>query len=336
MACMRRVSVILSIGFLGLISSASAKTIGLTGPLAPVAAWDGFAAFSDYDTVSRTFSLWSDAGDKRHHLPLGDQRTAYDMDVGPGPDRATLVAYSECRSQRADKVGRTLSVSGCDIKFVGIDTPGPSVPPAAADPQVSELHPSVFGDNLAWVSRPDRPGAREDVVLAPLGSSSATTTLPLLSGFPARSRVEDLELGEVAVAAVVRVPSTRSPTRARTEVVAGPLNGPFRRYASARQTGSGVRYVGVALSGHQLTFARACLYSGKRCRHGHHGLFRVKLGSRRFSRADAPARIGAFDFASGVAYWGTADLRTHSGCPSGGCTVQQVRNVAFKRSSHRP
>jgi hypothetical protein len=177
---MRLVTVILSIGLLGLPSFASAKTIGLTGPLAPVAAWNGFAAFSDYDTVSRTFSLWSDAGDKRH-LPLGDQRTAYDMDVGPGPDGATLVAYSDCRSQRADKVGQTRSVSGCDIKFQGIDKTGPSVPSAAADPQLSELHPSVFGNNLAWVSRPDRSGAREDVVLAPLGSST-TTKLPLLRG----------------------------------------------------------------------------------------------------------------------------------------------------------
>jgi hypothetical protein len=135
---MRLGIVILAAG-LGLIAPAVAaaapSTVAVLGGATAVEAYDGVAVWSDYDTTTRSWHVVVRRDGRISTPAIPTAQKAIEVDVGPGPSGAPMLAYASCAST-------------CHVVVSGVDGSAAQTVPGSD----GASHPTIWGDRVAWVS----------------------------------------------------------------------------------------------------------------------------------------------------------------------------------------
>ena len=152
------------LGLAALAPSATAQDVARLDRAVPIAAHDGWLA-------------WSARGaDDRFRLTLRDPRGAvttpaipsrsisFDVDLGPGP-RGVVAAYSRCREEVPSSGGGQLPADydegrGCDAFLLELGTGAERRLRGVSTPTADETWPTVWRDRVAFVRSYDRAPTR--------------------------------------------------------------------------------------------------------------------------------------------------------------------------------
>lgn len=116
-------------------TAAAPTTIAPLHGITAIEAYGGVAAWSDYDTTERSWHIVVRRAGQISTLPIPTARKAIEVDVGPGPTGAPMLAYTAC-------------ASSCQVVVANVDGSDPRTVPAGK----GASHPTIWGDRVAWVS----------------------------------------------------------------------------------------------------------------------------------------------------------------------------------------
>jgi hypothetical protein len=100
-----------------------------------IEAYGSVEVWSDYVVADGSWHVVVRRGDRISTPSIPTAKQAIEVDVGPGPSGAPLLAYTEC-------------ASGCHVVVSGVDGSDPRVVPGSH----GASHPVIWGDRVAWVS----------------------------------------------------------------------------------------------------------------------------------------------------------------------------------------
>jgi len=100
-----------------------------------IQAYGGVAAWSDYDAAARSWHVVVRRAGKISTPPVPTAKKAIEVDVGPGPTGAPMLAYAAC-------------ASSCHVVVANVDGSHPRTVPGSR----GASHPTIWGDRGAWVS----------------------------------------------------------------------------------------------------------------------------------------------------------------------------------------
>ena len=243
-------------------------------------AHDGVVAWSSYDAAARVYRLRLLVDGVSQTPDVDASPAPFDLDVGPGPGDAPLVVYS-----RRGDIFQYDPATGREQPLAEVNTPG------------TELHPSLYHDQLAFVRRV----AGRPVLYLRAGGDTKRRPRPR---FKKTLAIEDVDLSGRGLFVVYRTDVVRTCcTSATLYRVSG------ARLRQVFAVGSGGANFGQLVtpnvSGRGIYFARTNEGSGQGNR-----FFRYDLRTRRLFSARGTSR------AQSVTWLGDRFLlsRTSSGC----------------------
>src|ERR1700723_444191 len=123
----------------GLLGSAAAvaapTTIAVLHGATAVESYGGVAVWSDYDAAERSWHVVVRRGGAISMPPIPTAESAIELDVGPGPSGAPMLAYVNC-------------TGGCHVVVSGVDGSDSQTVPGSD----GASHPTIWGEEVAWVS----------------------------------------------------------------------------------------------------------------------------------------------------------------------------------------
>jgi hypothetical protein len=157
----------LACGGLAPPAGAASRELALEGEPTLGDAWGGVAIWSHWNATTRRYQLVQWRGGEPTPIPVGPSARILDASIGPGADGRPVVVYARCLDEGAPVLGEDLGTSaippsGCDIHAVDLATGRESAVPSAASPARSELHPSVLGRRVAFVTEGGACGSRRN------------------------------------------------------------------------------------------------------------------------------------------------------------------------------
>ena len=124
---------------LGLVGSAVAaaapSTIAVLGGATAVEAYGEVDVWSDYNPANRSWHVVVRRHGQISTPPIPTASKAIEVDVGPGPSGAPMLAYVGCAGT-------------CHVVVSGVDGSAPQTVPGSD----GASHPTIWGDRVAWVS----------------------------------------------------------------------------------------------------------------------------------------------------------------------------------------
>ncbi len=216
-----------------------------------IEAYGDVAAWSDYDAAARSWHMVVRRAGQISTPPLPTSKKAIQVDVGPGPTGAPMLAYAAC-------------ASSCHVVVANVDGSHPQTVPGSR----GASHPTIWGDRVAWVS-----GAARIMTSRPNGSKrSMLGGLPrrLCLGvstphsqaacqYPAYPSVEALQLQGRRLALIDSFGAHEGPTEVRIEAVTG---GPARLVARMTVGQSARTWLGPSWLDGKLYFYMQSLGAG--------------------------------------------------------------------------
>jgi len=283
-----------------------------------VRSYDGIALFSSWTGSAYRLSI-SRGGRAPETLPLPEQASPFDADIGP------------------DTTGRpTIVVSRCDATRCGLFTQrigSSTLRPVPATGRTS-VRPSVWRDEVVWVEQSNsrvKPSARLLRRRLTDGARVASRSVP---GVPRGGAVEEVELHGRRVALSTTIDNAGICGTREIRLVDIP-KGDFKVIASQICGLNGQNWVGPSFARGSLYFARFCAANASGCGRGSYGAFRYRISDG----ATALAQFGRF--LTGWAYddAGRAyEARDPAGdCafpdqPPPPCTVVRVTGLRFAKA----
>jgi hypothetical protein len=227
---------------------------GAPVPLAPLSAatavsvFGDLAAWSAYEPATKLWRVALRRGDHTTILSAPAERSKIEVDVGPGPSGAPVLAYSACPGS-------------CDVVVSQVDGSRPRAVPGSS----GASHPVVWDDRVAWVRGADQVMSslisgrgRVRIGGAPRRKCYEDLTTPRLAcAAPKQPAIEGLALSGVRLALIDTfrledgVGSSGTTTEVRTEPVTG---GPQRLIAIITVGEGDESWVGPSWLGGDLYF----------------------------------------------------------------------------------
>jgi hypothetical protein len=315
---------------LGLIGSAAAaaapSTIEVLHGATAVEAYGGVAVWSDYDATDRSWHVVVRREGQLSTPPIPPASKAIEVDVGPGPSGAPMLASVSCAGT-------------CHVVVSSVDGSAPRTVPGSD----GASHPTIWGDRVAWVrgkakvmiSRFD--GSQRRV----LGGAphrkcyylSLSEHPPLVCAAPQDTSVEALQLyrGQLALIDTFilddDIGAVGTTTEVRTEAIGG---GPQRLIALLGVGEGDESWLGPSWSEGKLYFYEDSMGAG-------FVVYRFDPAHDTYARARAYTYLTGFSVIGDGVYEATAagDPRAGDACLEDEvepCVVRVNEPFAFKRS----
>jgi hypothetical protein len=300
-----------------------------------IEAYGGVEVWSDYDAASRSWHVVVRRGDQISTPSIATAKQAIEVDVGPGPSGAPMLAYAEC-------------AGGCHVVVSGVDGSDGKVVPGSE----GASHPTIWGGRAAWVS------GRATVMTSLLngaqrrilggaphrkcyytGDYSARTVPRLVCAAPQGPIVEALQLYRGRLALIDTfdfndgIGSNGTTTEVRTEAISG---GPQHLVALLTVGEGDEQWVGPSWSEGKLYF-----YEDEDGTCGCTASYRFDPARNTYARARASTYLTGFSMIDGQAYEATAPGDPRDGGNMCGeyentpCVVRLSRPFAFKPVSSK-
>jgi hypothetical protein len=216
-----------------------------------IEAYGGVAAWSDYDAAARSWHVVVRRAGQISTPPIPTAKKAIEVDVGPGPTGAPMLAYAAC-------------ASSCHVVVANVDGSDPRTVPGSR----GASHPTIWGDRVAWVSgaariMTSRLNGRERSMLVGLPRRlclgvSAPHLRPACQ-YPAYPSVEALQLQGRHLAFIDSFGAPEGTTEVRMEAITG---GPARLVARMNVGLSARTWLGPSWFGGKLYFYMQSLGAG--------------------------------------------------------------------------
>ena len=316
-----------SVGFLGSAAAAAAPTtIAVLHGATAVESYGGVAVWSDYEETTRSWHVVVRRDGQIATPPIPTAGKAIEVDVGPGPSGAPMLAYVSCAGT-------------CHVMVSGVDGSAPQMVPGSG----GASHPTIWGEEVAWVSGKAK-------VMISRWNGSERRTLPgvphrkcyykeivtpprLVCEAPQRPEVEALQLYRSQLALIDtfilndNIGAVGTTTEVRTEAVTG---GPQRLLALMDVGEGDESWLGPSWSEGKLYFYKDSIGAG---------FVSYRFDPARDTYASAPAHtyLTGFSVIGDRAYEATAagDPRGGFACPeepAKSCVVRLSEPFAFKPS----
>jgi hypothetical protein len=313
---------------LGLIAPAASapRTIAVLGGATAVEAYGGVAVWSDYDTTARSWHVVVRRDGRISTPAIPTAQKAIEVDVGPGPSGAPMLAYASCAST-------------CHVVVSGVDgSAGQTVPSSDG-----ASHPTIWGDRVAWVS------GKAKVMISRLDGTERralpgvphrkcyykeqVTPARLVCEAPRSPEVEALQLYRSRLALIDtfilndNIGAVGTTTEVRTEAVTG---GPQRLLALMDVGEGDESWLGPSWSEGKLYFYKDSIGAG-------FVVYRFDPARGTYVSAPAHTYLTGFSVVGDRAYEATAagDPRGGFACPeepAESCVVRLSEPFAFKPS----
>jgi hypothetical protein len=276
---------------------AEAETlIATTPPPTAVRSWGGVAAFSLYDGATQAYRLAISRNGAAPELPVAAaQLGPFDVDVGPDQNGSPTLVYSRCAMQTLTRR------RGCDLYRYSLTDGKESRIAAASSRNASEVAPTIWRGQIAWVRISDIKKTRRPPVYArQLAAPSSKPSVHLVR-FRLRDcggdgcNIDELELRGLKLAVLYRHPG---PVCGSGRILLGTVGGRPVRIADTTCGLNGQTFVGLSFDAGNLYFAHFCVAEPIGC--GQRvGAFRYSLRTRRYSLARFGRRLTGFSYDRG-------------------------------------
>jgi hypothetical protein len=318
-----------SLGLIAPAAAAAPTTIAALGGATAVESYGGVQAWSDYDATNRSWHVVVRRDGQISTPPIPSASKAIEVDVGPGPSGAPMLAYVNC-------------TSSCQVVVSGVDGSAPRTVPDSD----GASHPTIWGGRVAWVSGKakvmiSRWNGSERKVLdgAPhrkcyyTGDYSVRTVPRLVCEAPRSPEIEALQLyrGQLALIDTFilndNIGAVGTTTEVRTEAVSG---GP-QRLVALMDVGEGDEsWLGPSWSEGKLYFYKDSIGAG-------FVVYRFDPARDTYFSAPTHTYLTGFSVVGDRAYEATAagDPRGGFACPeepAESCVVRLSEPFAFKPS----
>jgi hypothetical protein len=313
---------------LGLIAPAAAAptTIAVLHGATAVESYGDVQAWSDYEATNRSWHVVVRRDGQISTLPIPSASKAIEVDVGPGPAGAPMLAYVSC-------------TGGCHVVVSSVDGSDPQAVPGSD----GASHPTIWGDRVAWVSGKakveiSRLDGGERRVLPGVPHRKCyykeiVTPSRLACEAPQSPEVEALQLYRSQLALIDtfilndNIGAVGTTTEVRTEAVTG---GP-QRLLSLMDVGEGDEsWLGPSWSEGKLYFYKDSIGAGFK-------VYRFNPTADTYASAPAHTYLTGFSVIGDRAYEATAagDPRGGFACPeepAESCVVRLSEPFTFKPS----
>jgi len=304
------------------VATAAATTIAVLRGATAVEAYDGVAVWSDYDTVDRSWHVVVRREGRISTPAIPTARKAIEVDVGPGPSGAPMLAYVGCAGT-------------CHVVVSGVDGSAPQTVPGSD----RASHPTIWGDRVAWVSgkaqveisRLDGSGRRmlAGVPHRKCYYMEVVTPARLVCEAPQSPEVEALQLyhSQLALIDTFILNDDIGAVGTTTEVRTEPVTGGPQRLLALMDVGEGDEsWLGPSWSEGELYFYKDSIGAGLE-------VYRYNPARNTYASAPAFTYLTGFSVIDDRAYEATA-----AGNPRGGnpyyedepCVVRLSEPLAFK------
>jgi hypothetical protein len=307
-------------------AAAVATKIAVLHGATTVESYRGVAVWSDYDPANRSWHVVVRRDGQISTTSIPTAGKAIDVDVGPGPSGAPMLAYVSCAST-------------CHVVVSGVDGSAPQMVPGSD----GAAHPTIWGDRVAWVS------GRAKVMISRLDGSGRrvlagaprrkcyykeqVTPSRLVCEAPQSPEVEALQLYRSQLALIDtfilndNIGAVGTTTEVRTEAVTG---GPQRLIALLGVGEGDESWLGPSWSNGKLYFYEDSMGAG-------FVLYRFDPAHDTYLSARAHTYLTGFSVIGERAYEATAagDPRAGNVCFEGeveSCVVRLSEPFAFKPS----
>jgi hypothetical protein len=117
------------------VATAAPTTIAPVNGATTIQEYGGIAVWSDYDVADQSWHVVVRRDGRISTPAIPTAQKAIEVDVGPGPAGAPMLAYVDCAST-------------CHVVVSGVDGSAPQTVPGSD----GGSHPTIWGDRVAWVS----------------------------------------------------------------------------------------------------------------------------------------------------------------------------------------
>jgi hypothetical protein len=316
-----------SFGLLAPTAAAAAPTkIAVLGGATAVESYGGVAVWSDYDPTNRSWHVVVRRDGQISTPPIPTAGKAIEVDIGPGPSGAPMLAYVSC--------ART-----CHVMVSGVDGSAPQMVPGSG----GASHPTIWGDRVAWVSGKAKVitshvdgSERRALAGAPHRKcyyKEVVTPARLICEAPQLPEVEALQLYRSQLALIDtfilndNIGAVGTTTEVRTEAISG---GPQRLIALLGVGEGDESWLGPSWSNGKLYFYEDSLGAG-------FVSYRFDPARDTYASARAHTYLTGFSVVGDRAYEATAagDPRGGFACPeepAESCVVRLSEPFTFKPS----
>ena len=316
------------------------RVLGAVERPTPIRAWDGIGAFSVYDSGAGVYRLAVTGPDGPPTLVAVAPRTVpFDADVGPDAAMRPTIVYSRCEREQPRRdcdLYRYSIARGVESKIAGADSDA-----------ASEVHPSIWRGNVAWVRTIDaRPAATPLIYIRSLTAPRARRSqrLSLIAGDGCTSlaacdaEIEEIELyGERLAVNVTYARGNFGGICGLREIHVQTLGQRARRLASQVCGLSGQSYAGPSFAGGSLYWARYCAGDPGGCTPSRAGAYRYGLGTRKYALAGFKRDLTGFSYlGAGRAFEVRVTSNTNGECgnppddAAGDCEIARVDGLRFR------
>ncbi len=169
---------LLVIGLVALAGSCIGPAVALAGPVrqdsagvrqiarvpneTELEAFRGRLVWSRLDREAERFRLITRYGGRTSRVPIPGRKTAFDVDLGPGPGGRTVAVYSRCRVEPGP-FPRVARPRGCGLFLYDFERRRERRLRRVGVAGRSEFRPSIWRNRVAFASVPDRPPTPEEV-----------------------------------------------------------------------------------------------------------------------------------------------------------------------------
>jgi hypothetical protein len=307
-------------------AAAAPTTIAVLGGATAVEAYGGVAVWSDYDTVDRSWHVVVRREGRISTPAIPTAQKAIEVDVGPGPSGAPMLAYVSC-------------ASSCHVVVSGVDGSAPRTVPHSD----GASHPTIWGERVAWVSGKAKVeisrldgGERRTLPGVPHRKcyyKEVVTPARLLCEAPQSPEVEALQLyhSQLALIDTFILNDNIGAVGTTTEVRTEPVTGGPQRLLALMDVGEGDEsWLGPSWSEGKLYFYKDSSGAG-------FVVYRFDPARDTYASASAFTYLTGFSVVGDRAYEATAagDPRGGFACPeepAESCVVRLSESFAFKPS----
>jgi hypothetical protein len=337
---MRRICLAIAVAGLAFPAAAHAQTIATPGAPTSVKEFQGNLVFSEFDaTTSRYFLAVRRAGAAApERLPVAPSGRPFDADIGPDSAGRPEVIYQRC----SDPPGVP---AGCDLFVFALDgATGERPVRNANDPDHNDMNPTLWRGRIAWSRDYGRGSEPNPIVYTKALSAPRSQRSTRLPGVPQRRTgdvdrvtgptsgrtVQDLELWGENLALYVRYGCRACSGIDQSELRLDDLGDRTARQVAFQVVGlSGQTLVGPSFFAGRLGWYKACLGDPAGCQQGQGGPFRYSLGTRRYQRSPASARVDGFADTCTLLYEALGCSEETQGPFNANCRIDAVPPPAY-------
>lgn len=300
------------------LAAAARQTILAQRAPTEIKAYGGIALFSQWDGSNYQLAI-SQSGGPPASLAVPSQKMPFDADIGPDAQGRPVVVLSRCEA------------ADCALFSMRIGDTAAKKLTATDDPAHPELHPTISGDQVAWVRRYRIGGRSVERVYTRSLAAPSTVRSTARPGVPRRGRVLGLKLSGRHLALSTLAPTDGSGVCGQREIRLVTLGRSSARVVASQLCGlDGQVYVGVSFSAGRLYYARVC-FSGN-CRGPQFGLLRYRIDNATYASSPETEPLEGFAIENDRRAYEVR--RPEFGCGEEGgapdpCTVVRVDGLRF-------